>query len=89
MYCPCVEVYTEILLSFCKYNPVVLTFFGVRPTHHPPAAGVMNDLDDVWRQCSLPVYTKFRLNSARVMTVLLYTVVRRGRSIFRHRHVFD
>jgi len=36
------------------------------------AAGVTNDLDDVWRQRSLSLHTKFRLYSACVMTVLLH-----------------
>ena len=31
----------------------------------------MNDLGDVWRQCSLSLHTKFRLYSACVMTILL------------------
>ena len=29
--------------------------------HVALAAGIMNDLDDVWRQCSLSLHTKFRL----------------------------
>ena len=31
----------------------------------------MNDLGDVWRQCSLSLHKKFRLYSACVMTILL------------------
>jgi len=39
---------------------------------HPLAAGVVNNLDDVWRQLSLSLHTKLSLYSACVMTVLLY-----------------
>ena len=36
------------------------------------AAGVTKDLDDIWRQRSLSLHTKFSLYSACVMTILLY-----------------
>ena len=40
--------------------------------HIALAAGIMNDLDDVWRQRSLSLHTRFCFYSACVMTVLLY-----------------
>jgi len=36
-------------------------------------AGVMEDLDDVWKQRSLSVTTKFCIYSTCVMSVLLYS----------------